>query len=162
MWIHGGAWIAGSKEGISNFLRVIAGEGYTTIAVEYGTGYGTAYPVPVEQVNDALGWLVAHAAELGIDPDRIVLAGDSAGAQIAAQVANLTTDRGYAEQLGIVARLRPEDIKGVMLLSGPMTSRASSSTVPTDGSCAPCSGPIRAYVISCRMNGSAWPPSPNM
>jgi acetyl esterase/lipase len=51
VWVHGGAWIAGSKEGVSNYLRVIAGRGYTAIAVEYSTGYGTAYPEPVRQVT---------------------------------------------------------------------------------------------------------------
>jgi acetyl esterase/lipase len=118
VWVHGGAWIAGSKEGVSNYLRILAGEGFTTVALEYSTGYGSVYPKPVEQVNAALAYLLAHAAELHVDPARIVIAGDSAGAQIASQVALLTTDAGYAGQLGIAAAVPAATIKGAVLVSG--------------------------------------------
>jgi acetyl esterase len=118
VWVHGGAWIAGSKGGVANYLKVLAGSGFTTIGVEYSTGYGSRYPRPVEQVNAALDYIVRHAAELGLDPDRIVLAGDSAGAQIAAQVALLTTNPSYARSLGIAPRLEPARIRALLLLSG--------------------------------------------
>lgn len=118
VWVHGGAWIAGSKEGITNYLRVLAGEGYTTIAVEYSTGYGTIYPQPVQQVNAALAYVVEHAAELNVDPRRLVLAGDSAGAQIASQVALIATDPTYADKIEIVPSTPPDTIKGMILVSG--------------------------------------------
>ncbi len=97
---------------------MLAGQGYTTIAVEYSTGYGSAYPKPVEQVNAALGYVTAHAAELGVDPSLIVLAGDSAGSQIAAQLSIITTDPGYAAQIGIAPTLKPSQLAGVILASG--------------------------------------------
>ncbi len=118
VWVHGGAWIAGSKDGVANYLKVVAGRGYTTIGVEYSTGYGARYPKPVEQVNAALAHVVQHAAQLGIDPDRLILAGDSAGAQIAAQVALLTTDPIYARGLGVAPRIGPDRIRALLLLSG--------------------------------------------
>ena len=118
VWVHGGAWIAGSKEGVSNYLRVLAGEGYTTIALEYSTGYGTVYPVPVEQVNAALGYVLTHAAELNVDPERIVIAGDSAGAQIASQVSLIATDPAYAARVGIASAVPVGTIKGAILVSG--------------------------------------------
>lgn len=118
VWIHGGAWIAGSKAGVANYLKVLAGYGYVTVGVEYSTGYGTSYPTPVRQVNTALGYLSAHAAELGLDPARIILAGDSAGAQLAAQVANIVTDPGYAAAVGIVPAIQPDQLRGVVLVSG--------------------------------------------
>ncbi len=118
VWVHGGAWIAGSKEGVSNYLRVLAGEGFTMIAVEYSTGYGTGYPQPVRQVNAALAYVLAHAAELNVDPARIVIAGDSAGAQIASQVALIATDPAYAGKLGIASAIPPGTIKGAILVSG--------------------------------------------
>jgi len=100
VWVHGGAWIAGSKEAVANYLKVLAGNSYTTVGIEYSTGFGSVYPKPVEQVNEALAYLVSHAIELKIDPTRIILAGDSAGAQIAAQTALIITDPGYAKRLG--------------------------------------------------------------
>ncbi|WP_312166549.1 alpha/beta hydrolase [Phenylobacterium sp.] len=118
VWVHGGAWIAGSKEGVSNYLKVLAGQGYTTVAIEYSTGMGSRYPKPVEQVNAALGHLVRQARDLHVDPDQLVLAGDSAGAQIAAQIAVLTTDPSYAARLGVRPALPPNGLKAVMLLSG--------------------------------------------
>jgi acetyl esterase/lipase len=118
VWVHGGGWIAGSKDGVANYLKVLAGRGYATVGVEYSTGFGSSYPRPVEQVNDALGHLVENAGELGIDPATIILAGDSAGAQIVAQIAIITTDSAYAERIGIAPRLQPEQLDAVLLLSG--------------------------------------------
>jgi acetyl esterase len=118
VWVHGGAWVAGSKDNVANYLKILAGHGYTTIGVEYSTGFGSIYPEPVEQVNSALGYITANAAELNVDPRTIVLAGDSAGAQITAQVAMMTTDAGYAERIGIAPRLKPTQLAAVLLLSG--------------------------------------------
>ncbi|MEA3543551.1 MAG: alpha/beta hydrolase [Pseudomonadota bacterium] len=118
VWVHGGAWIAGSKAGVANYLRVLAGRGFTTIGVEYSTGRKSRYPQPVEQVNAALGHILRNADALGVDPDHIILAGDSAGAQIAAQVSLLTTDPAYARALGVTPQLDAQDIKGLLLLSG--------------------------------------------
>jgi acetyl esterase/lipase len=87
-------------------------------AVEYSKGYGTTYPRPVEQVNAALGFLARNAADFQIDPARIVLAGDSAGAQIASQVALITTDPAYATRVGISPQLKAEQLPAVLLLSG--------------------------------------------
>lgn len=118
IWVHGGGWIGGSKQGVSNYLKVIADHGYTTIAVEYSTGFGSVYPKPVEQVNAAVGYIAAHAGDLNIDPSRFVLAGDSAGSQLVAQVSILTTNPAYAKKLGIVPTLRSDQIAGVILASG--------------------------------------------
>ena len=60
--------------------------------------------MPVEQVNAALGYITANAAELNVDPQIILLTGDSAGAQIAAQIAIITTDAAYAEGIGIAPK----------------------------------------------------------
>jgi acetyl esterase len=118
VWVHGGGWVAGSKEGVANYLKILAGRGYTTVGLEYSHGFGVTYPKPVEQVNAALGHLVRNAAELNIDPDTIILAGDSAGAQVAAQVAIITTDPAYAGQVGIAPQLNPDRLAAILLLSG--------------------------------------------
>lgn len=118
VWIHGGAWIAGAKEGVANYLKVLAGEGFATIAVEYSTGFGSTYPTPVVQINTALDYITSHAAELGIDPDRIILAGDSAGAQLAAQVALIITNATYAQAIQIEPGLGENQLRAVILASG--------------------------------------------
>ena len=83
VWIHGGAWISGSKENVDPYMRILAAEGYTTIAVNYTIGPEGVYPLAVHQLNDALAYIDEHADELGVDPNQIVLAGDSAGGQLA-------------------------------------------------------------------------------
>lgn len=118
VWVHGGGWVAGSKDGVANYLKVLAGRGYTTVGLEYPHGFGVTYPEPVEKVGAALAYLVANAVELNIDAERIVLAGDSAGAQIASQIAIITTDPAYASLVELTPTLRPDQLKGVLLVSG--------------------------------------------
>jgi acetyl esterase/lipase len=118
VWVHGGGFIAGSTNGIANYMKVLAGQGYTVIAVEYSKGYGTTYPTPVEQVNAALGFLVRNAVDLKVDPATIILAGDSAGAHIAGQVALITTDPAYANAIGISPQLKANQLSAMLLLSG--------------------------------------------
>ncbi len=63
------------------------------------------YPLAVHQLNDALAYIDAHADELGVDPNQIVLAGDSAGGQLASQMATLMTSPDYADIMGITPAL---------------------------------------------------------
>lgn len=118
VWVHGGGFVAGNKSHIANYMKILAGRGYTMIAVEYSRGCGTTYPKPVAQVNAALGFVVRNAADLKIDPAKIVLAGDSAGAHIASQVAMITTNPDYAHDIGIAPQLKANQLLGMVLFSG--------------------------------------------
>jgi acetyl esterase/lipase len=118
VWVHGGAFVAGTKNGVANYLKILANHGYTTIAVEYSKGPGTTYPKPVEQVNAALGFVVQHAAEFNIDPATILLAGDSAGAHIAGQLALVITNPDYARAIGIAPQLSAAQLGATLLVSG--------------------------------------------
>ncbi len=118
VWVHGGAWLSGSKDLIANYLRVVAGGGCTVVGIGYSIAPRSVYPTPVLQVLDALAYLTDHAEELGVDADRLVLAGDSAGAQIAAQAAGMITSSAYAESLGVHPRVRPAQVAGTVLFCG--------------------------------------------
>lgn len=118
VWVHGGAWISGDKEHVANFLRILAGHGFVAIGVNYSIAPGARYPTPVLQVNKALAWISRNAGEIGIDEARLILGGDSAGAQIAGQIANLVTEPDYAARLGITPGLRPGQLRGVALYCG--------------------------------------------
>lgn len=118
VWVHGGGWVGGSKEGIANYLKIFASYGYTTVAVEYSRGFSGTYPKPVEQVNTALSFLTRNAPDFYINPANIVLAGDSAGAQIVSQLALVITDPAYARQIGISPEVKPDQIAAMLLLSG--------------------------------------------
>jgi acetyl esterase/lipase len=118
VWIHGGAWISGSKENVDPYMRILAAEGYTTIAVNYTIGPEGVYPLAVHQLNDALAYIDEHAEELGIDPTQIVLAGDSAGGQLASQMATLITNPDYAEIMGMTPALTADQVVATVLNCG--------------------------------------------
>jgi acetyl esterase/lipase len=118
VWIHGGAWFSGRKEHTSPYVEILASRGFVGVSLDYSIAPGAAYPVAVNQLNDALGFLVENSAGLGIDPTRVVIAGDSAGAQYASQLAVLTTNPGYATRLGIVPTLTRAQLRGVILNCG--------------------------------------------
>ncbi len=118
VWIHGGAWISGAKENVDPYLRILASEGYTTIGVNYTIGPEGVYPLAVHQLNEALAYIDAHAEELGVDPSQIVLAGDSAGAQLASQMATLITSTDYAEIMDITPAISSDQLVATVLNCG--------------------------------------------
>jgi acetyl esterase/lipase len=81
VWVHGGAWISGDKADVAPYCAILAAHGYTVASIGYSIAPRTTYPTPLLQVNDALAYLRANADRLHVDPDRLALAGDSAGAQ---------------------------------------------------------------------------------
>lgn len=118
VWIHGGGFFSGNKGQVANYLKILAAKGHTTVSVGYSLGPSSNYPTPVLQANAALAYLMQNAERLRIDPARIFLAGDSAGAQIAAQVANTISVPAYATALGIVPSISRAQLRGVILYCG--------------------------------------------
>lgn len=118
VWVHGGGWVSGGKDQVANYLRILAAEGFVVVAVNYSLAPGARYPRPVHQVLTALAHLVAHSDELDLDTSRLVLAGDSAGSQIAAQVANAVVDPDYAGALGVRPALTPAALRAAVLHCG--------------------------------------------
>ncbi len=96
VWVHGGGFVGGAKEHLRGWCCILAARGFAVVAPRYSLAPEVEYPAPVQQVVDVISHLGRDAARLGIDPARVVLAGDSAGAQIAAQVAAVLTDSEYA------------------------------------------------------------------
>jgi len=118
VWIHGGAWISGDKHDVSPYLRTIADRGYTTVALNYTISPETTYPTALGQLNGALAFLVDHADEYRIDPGRLVIAGDSAGAQLTSQLATLISNPAYADLVGVEPALDREQLRAVVLNCG--------------------------------------------
>lgn len=118
VWIHGGAFIAGSKSLVSNYLKIIAAAGYTVVGIGYSIAPGASYPTPVRQANAALAFLKENSHAMHVDASRIVLAGDSAGAQIAAQLANTISVPAYASEVGLEPAIERSRLQGVVLFCG--------------------------------------------
>ncbi len=118
VWTHGGAFVGGSKEELGGYLRMMAARGFAVVGVRYTLAPEGRYPTPVRQVMAALRHIQGHAARLHIDPARILLAGDSAGAHISAQVAALITNPAYAATFTIPVTVDPAHLRGVALCCG--------------------------------------------
>ncbi len=95
LWFHGGGFVLGDARESLPFLDAAArATGAITISVQHRLSPEATFPAPVDDAAAALHWVVAHAAELGLDPDRIALGGQSAGAAIAASLAQRLRDAG--------------------------------------------------------------------
>ncbi|MGH2634272.1 MAG: alpha/beta hydrolase, partial [Tepidiformaceae bacterium] len=89
VWYHGGGWVIGNLDGADYGARMLANAaGMVVISVDYRLAPESKFPAAADDAYVALEWAAQNANELGIDPDRIAVGGDSAGGNLAAVVAN--------------------------------------------------------------------------
>jgi acetyl esterase len=111
---HGGGWCLGSLDETDNRCRTIAAAaGVVVVNVDYRLAPEHRFPTPLEDCYRALVWTVDQADRLGFDASRIGVAGESAGANLAAAVALLARERG-----GPALRLQLLEIPGLDLTLG--------------------------------------------
>lgn len=95
--IHGGGFTVGSIDWVHNAAKcahICAAAGCVVTTVEYRLAPEFPFPTAPEDCYSALLWVVDQAGELGIDPARIAIGGESAGGNLAAVVAMMSRDRG--------------------------------------------------------------------
>lgn len=94
--IHGGGMVMGTRAGALSLVAPLVAEfGCLAVIVEYRLAPEHPDPAPVEDCYAGLAWMAAHAEELGIDPGRILVLGESAGGGLSAGTALLARDRGF-------------------------------------------------------------------
>ncbi|MFN8037172.1 MAG: alpha/beta hydrolase [Acidimicrobiia bacterium] len=95
VYYHGGGWVIGNVDTHDGVTRELANRvGCVVVSVDYRLAPEHPFPVPVDDCFFALEWVHAHAAELGADPERIAVGGDSAGGNLTAVVSLLARDAG--------------------------------------------------------------------
>ena len=95
VYTHGGGWILGDKDTHDRLVREIANAaGAVVVFVNYTPAPEAHYPVQNEQAYTALEWVAEHASEIGADPSRIAIMGDSVGGNMATAVAQMAKERG--------------------------------------------------------------------
>ena len=81
VWVHGGAWKLGTKDWIN--VKYLIQQGYAIASVDYRFSGDAKFPAQIQDCNTALNFLIANAASYGIDSNRLIVGGGSAGAHLA-------------------------------------------------------------------------------
>ncbi len=84
LWVHGGGWQNGSKASALPLRLGFVAKGYAIASIGYRLSDTAKFPAQIQDVKAAIRWLRAHAAEHGLDPERFVAWGSSAGGHLVA------------------------------------------------------------------------------
>lgn len=107
VYFHGGGWVLGHVDGHDTVTRHLANAGKAVVvSVDYRLAPEHKYPAAVDDAYAATCWVAANAKELGVDPTRIGVGGDSAGGTLAAVVCLMARERG-APKLGFQMLIYP-------------------------------------------------------
>jgi acetyl esterase len=117
LYLHGGGFVIGSPDTHDRLTRELAeGSGARVLSLHYALAPEFPYPAALDDCVDTARWLAAHAADLGMDPTRLAIGGDSAGANLSAAT---------------ILRLRDEHapvaFRAALLLYGWFTEEATPS-----------------------------------
>jgi acetyl esterase/lipase len=115
VWVHGGAWRSGSKNSMP--LGKLVEDGYAVASVDYRLSTQAKFPAQIHDLKAAIRFLRGHDRQWSVPSKRIVIAGDSAGAHLAALVG---VSNGNAELEGDVGNDRAEssDVQGIISFYG--------------------------------------------
>ena len=116
LWVHGGGWVTGDKRDVP--LRWLTSEGYAVASLRYRLLQEAIFPAAVHDVQAAIRFLRGRASELGLDGDRLALAGASAGGHLASLVGLTPDDPTLDGRLGFFPD-EPLGVVGVIDIFGP-------------------------------------------
>lgn len=95
MFFHGGGWVLGDYATHERLVRdLVAGSGAVAVFVNYTPSPEAHYGVAIKQAYDATAWVAAHGKEIKVDGQRLAVAGNSVGGNMAAVVALMAKDKG--------------------------------------------------------------------
>jgi acetyl esterase len=93
VWFHGGGWVLGSLDTHDNLCRQLSeAVDAIVVSVDYRLAPEAKFPVPLDDCVDAWTWVVAHATDIGGDPRRVAIGGDSAGGNLTAATCLVARD----------------------------------------------------------------------
>jgi len=95
LWFHGGGFVMGdARDSLPLLEKMVLDTGMVAVSVQYRLAPETPFPGPIDDARAALDWLLVHAPEYRIDPNKIAVGGQSAGGALAAGLALRVRDEG--------------------------------------------------------------------
>jgi acetyl esterase/lipase len=128
--VHGGGWANGDPSQAAGNALHFARHGVATVSISYRLAPAHRFPAPLDDVRRGLRHVRAHADELGVDPDRLVLMGMSAGAHLAVLAHVARSLPALEPDLPRNLRDVAEDVRGVIAHYGPYDL---ARRLPVDG-----------------------------
>lgn len=99
VWIHGGAWMMGSKEWDN--VKYLVRHGYAIASVDYRVSPEAKFPVQIQDCNAALNFIWSHAADYNLDTKKLVIGGASAGGHLALLLGLARTERSFGADVSV-------------------------------------------------------------
>lgn len=134
-WVHGGAFVAGDKSDVTNYMIMLANEGFIIVNINYELAPSAKYPNQIIQIGEAYTYIENSNDYPFINKDIIYFGGDSAGAHIAAQFITIQTNPNYLKTLNEIKETKDinkvvnKDITGAILFAGPYDFNELSNLV---------------------------------
>ena len=150
--VHGGGWVNGDRTQLHGYGILLGRIGYVCVATEYRLAGEAKWPAQIHDVKAALRWMRANAGRLGIDPNKIAVSGNSAGAHLSLMVAgtaNMPEFEGEGGNAGVgtevaacIAFYGPAQLAVQYELQGARRQEAGLGAVPVRGHDATWSSPL--------------------
>ncbi|MGH4121583.1 MAG: alpha/beta hydrolase [Clostridium sp.] len=118
IYIHGGGWISGSKDGYSRICKSFAHEGYLTFNINYRLTPKYSYPIQIQDISDAIDWICNNAEKYGGDINKIFLAGDSSGAHLVSHYVTIVNNDELKKYCKIKNLISLDYVRGILLFYG--------------------------------------------
>ncbi|KZK38259.1 putative lipase [Lactococcus cremoris] len=128
IWVHGGGYVGGDKEGVKEFATRLASDAkIAVVSMNYEKAPESKYPNQLRQVSELVKTLKDEKLSK-LKLDNIILGGDSAGAQIALQFALTQTNEQYRDSLKVPQLIKREGIKATISYCGPINLEQLKNT----------------------------------
>lgn len=118
VYIHGGGWLGGDKCHYARICRQFAEAGVLVFNINYRLVPEFRFPIQLQDTASAVAWVYRNARKYGGDPERIFVAGDSAGAHLASWYGAALNNPGLQKAAGINNIIPSEKLRGLLLFFG--------------------------------------------
>lgn len=116
LFVHGGGWVAGSREDYHFLMKLAALQGYVAFGADYRLATEAVFPAQIEDLKCAVRWIRAHADEYAVDTEKVGAVGASAGAHLVAMLGATNQKSEYDGQGGY--QEYSDDIQAMILHGG--------------------------------------------